>query len=290
MLIFATVDSHLGGLHNEIQTTQGVVHQVRLDDRQTRIKHWLSPAETSNNHNNALKQRFDGTGQWFVKSEVFTSFKEGNMPFLWLNGIPGCGKTVLSSSIIEDLKQTSSDATPTTLYFYFDFSDSRKQTLEDALRSLLWQAAIHPGSISKELEQLYSLCRERKDQPSMQSLTESLEKTLGALDRTTIVIDALDECTSRPDLLAWLAQSAKQETKNTQTVVTSRREHDIETEFEKWLPEKATVPLRPLDVDVDISAYVHDRLRTDSQLERWQKSPEIQDEIEEKLIGKANGM
>jgi len=286
----ATVDNHLGELHNAVQTTQGVVHQVRLEDRQTRIKNWLSPAEASNNYNNALQQRFDGTSQWFIKSEVFISFKEGNMPFLWLNGIPGCGKTVLSSSIIEDLQQTSSDATSTTLYFYFDFNDSRKQTLDDSLRSLLWQAAIRPGNISKELEQLYSSCKEGKDQPSTQGLTESFEKTLGALDRTTIVLDALDECTSRPVLLDWLARLARRETKNTRTIVTSRREHDIESEFEKWLPEKATIPLQPLDLDIDIGTYVHSRLRTDPQLERWRNSPEIQEEIEAKLIGKANGM
>lgn len=89
---------------------------------------------------------------------------------MWLNGIPGCGKTVLSSSIIEDLQKSSSDALSAILYFYFDFNDIRKQTIDNALRSLVWQAATYTRHLSKDLKQLYVSCGEGKDQPSTQSL------------------------------------------------------------------------------------------------------------------------
>jgi hypothetical protein len=43
--------------------------------------------------------------------------------------MPGCGKTILSSTIVEDLEKTL--PLPTLLYFYFDFSDVYKQTLDN---------------------------------------------------------------------------------------------------------------------------------------------------------------
>lgn len=268
--------------------THSLVVTSMQRDQLERIDRWLSPSDPSTNYVKAKKLRFEGTGQWFVNSEIFTSFKEGNVPFLWLNGIPGCGKTVLSSSIIEDLKQSSSDAPPAVLYFYFDFNDTWKQTLDNALRSLLWQATTYasPG----ELQQLYDSCGKGKDQPSTESLIQTLEKALRALGRTIIVLDALDECTSRPALLPWLAQTAGRDTSSLQIIATSRNEHDIEVAFETWLSESAIVPLQQHDVDADIGIYVSNRLRTDSQLRRWRGKPDVQNEIETELMDKANGM
>jgi hypothetical protein len=50
--------------------------------------------------------------------------------FLWLYGIPGCGKTILSSTIIEDVLYHYHDPTMAVIYFYFDFNDVEKQQYE----------------------------------------------------------------------------------------------------------------------------------------------------------------
>jgi hypothetical protein len=189
------------------------------------------------------------------------------------------------------LRQGSSDAPPVTIYFFFDFNDNGKQTLDSAIRSLLWQIAKCPGSSLIELEQLYGLCRDGRDQPSVQTLVQTLDKTLHGVEHVKIVLDALDECITRPALLPWITQLARQETGNVQIIATSRREHDIEAEFEKWLDESAIVSLGQLDVDADIGRYVHATLRAaDSQLQRWRGKPEVQHEIETNLMRKANGM
>jgi Cdc6-like AAA superfamily ATPase len=271
----------------EMNATTGI---IEANFKLQQIYSWLSPSDPSTNHNNALNQRYESTGQWFVKGEVFTLFKEGKVPFLWLNGIPGCGKTVLSSSIIEDLRQSSTNASPMILYFYFDFNDNRKQTLESAIRCLLWQTTTYSRNYLRELEQLYGMCRDGRDQASVQALIKTLDKAIYAGNCVRIVLDALDECTNRPVLLGWLAKLARQETGNVQVIATSRKEHDIEVELEKWLEQGAIIPLRQAEVDEDIGTYVYARLREDLQLQRWQGKPKVQDEIEAGLMTKANGM
>jgi Cdc6-like AAA superfamily ATPase len=270
--------------------TQAIVKASAEHAQSDKMFQWLSPSDPSVNHNKALSQRHDGTGRWFIEGERLQSFREGQTSFLWLYGIPGCGKTILSASIIEELEQESLSQSPMLLYFYFDFNDSRKQTLDNVLRSLLWQTAKCLDGSPKDLAQLYSSCRNGRDQPSTSSLVETLYVALRNLSRTRIVLDALDECTTKPDLMQWLYQLAGQTTSHLQIIVTSRKEHGIEMEFGKWLDGGSTIPFRQLDVDADISSYVDDRLRTDSQLQRWRGRPRVQVEIKMKLVRKANGM
>ncbi|KAK0267412.1 hypothetical protein LTR35_016361 [Friedmanniomyces endolithicus] len=216
---------------------------------------------------------------------TLSSFKDGKVPILWLHGIPGCGKTVLSSTIIEDLRASSATTTPGLLYFYFDFNDQRKQTFDSALRSLVYQMAHRSDSAFEQLDHL-----RRNGQPSTQELSQILEKMLNGGDPVTIVLDALDECTTRDELLKWIQQLMASEIGSLKMVVTSRKEYDINLVLEKFVREEATIPLQQHDVDVDIRASVHARIRTDSDWERWRGKPRVQEEIEIGLMEKASGM
>ncbi|KAH0364243.1 purine and uridine phosphorylase, partial [Aureobasidium melanogenum] len=270
--------------------TAANVNELKADARYQRIYSWLSPPDHTANQNEALSKRHEGTGQWFVRSEVFAAFREGKVPFLWLSGIPGCGKTVLSSSIIENLQQTSSVSSAALLYFYFDFSDVRKQTLDDALRSLLWQLTKHSEGSFREVEQLYKSCKDGENQPSTQSLIRALESILQGIGRVMTVLDALDECETRRELLQWLAETAAKNSSGIQMITTSRKEYDIEFAFTKWLTNDVMLSVQQLEVDKDIQAYIHARIRSDPGLERWKDKPFVQNEIELKLMKKAQGI
>ncbi|KAG9230959.1 hypothetical protein BJ875DRAFT_339163, partial [Amylocarpus encephaloides] len=55
-------------------------------------------------------------------------------------GIPGCGKTILSSTVTEDILNTyANDPGIVVAYFYFDFTDKEKQKSELMVRSLISQ-------------------------------------------------------------------------------------------------------------------------------------------------------
>ncbi|KAF9728326.1 vegetative incompatibility protein HET-E-1 [Paraphaeosphaeria minitans] len=113
-------------------------HNRGQEERLGKICSWLSAPDPSTNYHKAHKQRQAETGLWLLDGHKFTEWKERVGSRLWLYGIPGCGKTVLSSTIIEHLlQQCNGDTRTVTAYFYFDFNDTQKQDPDLMLRSLL---------------------------------------------------------------------------------------------------------------------------------------------------------
>lgn len=108
---------------------------------------------------------------------------------------------------------------------------------------------------------------------------------------TYIVIDALDECSeNRPDLLVTIEEMVSWEEQRLHTLITSRREKDIEDSFAPLLGTEDIVLIRNSSVDEDIRAYTHGRLQKDAKLRKWRCHPIVQEEIESTLTAKANGM
>jgi predicted ATPase len=90
-------------IHSITTGTKAVVEILSLDNQFDKIRRWLCPPDPSTNLNEAQKKRHKGTGSWFLKSKIFEQWKTGKFQHLWLHGLSGCGKTVLSATIIENL-------------------------------------------------------------------------------------------------------------------------------------------------------------------------------------------
>jgi hypothetical protein len=249
---------------------------MSLDQRQKDIECWLSPPDPSTNYNKALQQRQEGTGLWFLQSNVYAQWKMQQNSTLWIHGIPGCGKTILSSTLIEDLATTL--PTSAVLYFYFDFSDLHKQTLDNMIRSLSSQLYRKSEDTLRLVGSLYSSCEDGRRQPSCESLCQVFLKMLDSMDNIHIVLDALDG-----DLIG-----PKQ--RNIHLLVTSRPEQDIQSKLKDIVDAENVVRIDSASVTGDINAYIHSKVRKSNGLRRWRQQPDIQDEIEEALKQKANGM
>jgi hypothetical protein len=52
---------------------------------QAKLRTWLSPPDSSINHNHACKTQYDGTATWFIQSTKFREWKN-NGSLLWING------------------------------------------------------------------------------------------------------------------------------------------------------------------------------------------------------------
>lgn len=92
------------------------------------------------------------------------------------------------------------------LYFYFDFNDVEKQRHEKMIRSLIVQLFSQRAGISQALESLYSSCMNGERQSTYKILLEILHQMLEDFEKTYLVIDALDECVERVELMASIEE------------------------------------------------------------------------------------
>ena len=261
------------------------------DNHYEKIHRWLSAPDPSSNHNEARKEWRTTTGEWFIGSRQFTDWKSKPDSFLWLHGIPGCGKTILCSTVIEDvLQHTHSNPSVALVYFYFDFNDIEKQRYENMIRSLITQLSTQGPSRSEALESLFSSSINGSRQPTSASLLTALRKMIQEIGEVFIILDALDECNERWRLLGIIEEMAGWGSGKSHVLVTSRREKDIEEVFEPMLNDEQMICCQSALINSDIRVYVRERLRTDPGLKRWRNHPKMQEEIETTLLSKADGM
>lgn len=145
--------------------------------------------------------RHEGTGAWLLDNPVFQSWHSGSRRHLWLHGLPGCGKTVLSATVLDYLAKENDKL---ILNFFFDFSDTTKQTLDGMLRSLAFQ--LYQGGFDSaiHLDTLSQAHQNSSVRPTTKALSDIVFMMLGVQKKVTIVLDALDESKTRDDVLQWI--------------------------------------------------------------------------------------
>ncbi|KAI9656998.1 MAG: hypothetical protein M1829_000355 [Trizodia sp. TS-e1964] len=255
------------------------------------IRRWLASPDSSVNYHKAKKLCQPNTGLWLLESENFKRWKENESTFMWLHGIPGCGKTILSSTVTNDIISSySGDPGVVVAYFYFDFTDIEKQKPDLMVRSLISQLSEKCVEMPADLEALYSSCDGGNRQPSLDALIEVLHAMLKGFPQSYLILDALDECADRAILMEILEQMSRWQLKKMHVMVTSRKELDIEISLEAIVNEEHIVCLQSQLVDKDIETYVHQRLSIDRGLTKWQKDAEISQEIETTLIKGSRGI
>ncbi|KAL1598065.1 hypothetical protein SLS59_007075 [Nothophoma quercina] len=261
-------------------------HQEKL----SKIYNSLSAPDPTTNYREARKRRQAGTGLWLLESRKFKKWKGGAASPLWLYGIPGCGKTILSSTVIKNLLQHCHDDPGMVLaYFYFDFNDAQKRDPELMVRSLFCQLMQRSVAYPEAIDALYSSCEDGRT-PSLDALLEAIQQVTQQLTHVYIVIDALDECTLRTDLMNSLTAVIGWRLDSVHLLMTSRKERDIESSLETCLSEKDLICLQRDAVDNDIQRYVRERLSGDRKLATWNKDPIIGREIEAAMRDGARGM
>ncbi|KAG8794530.1 hypothetical protein FRC16_010472 [Serendipita sp. 398] len=133
---------------------------MKMSESRKEVLQWLKGSDLTTNHNTALKKHGSGTGKRLLDSKEFKSWMEEDGKILWLNGIPGAGKTALSSTVIEHLiSECKSSVENRMAYYYFDFREHGKQTASDCLRSLVHQLCEQSERIPRVVQDLYTECK-----------------------------------------------------------------------------------------------------------------------------------
>ena len=206
---------------------------------------------------------------------------------MWLCSSVGCGKTILSSTIIQHtFRLRRSDRTRGVAFYYFDFNDPLKQNSAGLLRSLLLQLSVQLDDQCVELADLHH--RYASGEPPTMALLITLRSIIEAFVEVHIVIDALDESPSgrvRDSVLEVLTQIQKRSIKHLHVLVTSRDEYDVRAELAELNIMQLPIPSQ--EVNRDIAKYVAKKLRSQRGLRKWANTFE---DIERSLTSGADRM
>ena len=137
---------------------------------------------------------------------------------------------------------------------------------------------------------LFSSLTNGSQQPSSDQIMAVLQQEILESGEMFIILDALDECTDRFELLETIEEIYQWNLGNLHFLVTSRREKDIGETLGPIAGNDKLISIQSALVNDDIRSYIQQRLRTDRPLKRWQSRLDVQSEIENALMGKAAGM
>lgn len=168
----------------------------REDDRDRHdVLDWLTPIDYATQQSDFINRRQAGTGQWLLGSSEFQTWLQADKQILFCPGIPGAGKTILSSIVIDELtNRFGNDETVGIAYVYCNFRRIYEQKVEDLLASLLKELSQGLVGLPQSVKSLYNKHKDRRTRPSFDELSSALSSVTATYSRTFIVVDALDEC------------------------------------------------------------------------------------------------
>jgi hypothetical protein len=234
--------------------TKAATDFIRSDLLADKIKRWLCPPDPSTNANRARDLRHEGTGVWLLENPVFQEWHSGSRRHFWLNGLAGCGKTVLSATVLDHLAKGNDRL---ILSFFFDFSDTTKQTLDGMLRSLAFQLYQGGAGSAGLLDASFQAHQDGRKQPTTKTLEDVVYKMLAVQKNVSIVLDALDESTTRGELLLWMNDVvSRSDLGDVQLICTGRPEPEFVRDIPSLIGEGNCLALDKESVDHDIRSYV----------------------------------
>lgn len=255
------------------------------DKEQQAILDWLTPTDYAPQQNDFLKQWQAGSGKWLLDSAKFKSWLGIKKQTLFCPGIPGAGKTILTSIVVDKLSSRFKDESNNGIaYIYCNFKRQDKQTLEDLLASVLKQLAQARSSLPQSVRSLYDKYKSMKARPSTDDISTALHSVVAEFSRVFILVDALDECrvndSCRAKLLSQLSQL--QTSCGVNLFATSRFIPDITERFERdtWLEIRASKE--------DIQRYLEGHI---DELPRFvRRDLDLQQEISSEIVKAVDGM
>jgi len=151
-------------------------------------------ASTYQDTKNRNRQRVPNTCRWFLNNKIFHNWTENpSSALLWVTADPGCGKSVLSKSLVDD--ELRSTEMSTTAYFFFKEDSRETKSVLCAINALLHQLGCQRRTLLSTIVAHF--------QPKGSQILRSFSWLWNLLLETTrrpeagrivCVLDALDEC------------------------------------------------------------------------------------------------
>ncbi|KAH0536560.1 hypothetical protein FGG08_006568 [Glutinoglossum americanum] len=263
------------------------------------ILRWLSAIPHKEHHKNISQGRLRGSGIWLLNNEEFIRWRKSSASsILWLHGIPGSGKTMLVSKVIDSFFHESSEHKGFELLAYFyctrNVAEPERADPAEILRSILRQlSCLGSGAVRGVVVKRYKEMEEDGFEPGRLTIedTAKLIIDIAETNPVTIVIDALDECTDelRFEILEKLDEILKLSASLVKIFVSSRDNQDISCR----LKHAQNIYVQACDNTKDIERFIHfevDQSIMKKRLLSGVVSDELKDLITKVLKDGAQGM
>ncbi|KAI9766660.1 MAG: hypothetical protein M1839_004783 [Geoglossum umbratile] len=289
----ARMSSGSGGLREEVEKISSGVDVLAAAQQAkylSTIYDWLSPLsgrfENKQQDTFGVSGRQDGSGRLLLQTSEFNLWVEGDgRKALWCPGIPGAGKTVLASFIIDHLQKTFKGLDVGIAYAYCSYKEAEDQTPVNLLADLLRQLLLQKPVLSDQIKSLYEGHIPKKTRPTIAECSALVKDAVAAFSKVFIVIDALDECPEKNNHRGTLLAQIRRLQPGTSFFVTSRNIFNISDEF------RDDYHLEIRASNQDITRYLQERLSAASKLSVYtDKDPKLRDTITSTIVTKAQGM
>ena len=255
------------------------------NDEDMEVLDWLTPVNYGSQQSDFINRRQPGTGQWLLESEEFKTWLNSDRQTLFCPGIPGAGKTILTSIVVEELSSRfSTDPGVGIAYIYCNFRRQDEQKINNLITSLLKQLAESQPSLPIAVKELYNRHKTKRTRPSLDEISRSLQAVTILYSRVFLIIDALDECQAsagcRQRFLSELF--GLQANHGVNLYITSRFIPEITTKFQ------ADITLEVHASKEDIGRYLETHMGYLSSFNDWNR--QLQDEIKVEILEAVDGM
>ncbi|KAJ7270947.1 hypothetical protein C8J57DRAFT_1468148 [Mycena rebaudengoi] len=247
-----------------------------------KIFDWLSPPNFFARHAEIFATRQKGTGLWFLDEKQFQDWLSAPGGTLWCHGIPGAGKTVLTSIVVDHLRNELQGNNTGVAAAYLNHKESDAQSPLNVLAGLWWQL-VAERPISPAVQQLYEKHQNQHTRPSLDEVRNILTAMTAEYSKLFFVVDALDEYPEahRDILLKTLAAMGE----SVSLMLTSRPNLTPEAFFSTALVLEISAK------DEDIRSYIKAQIQNSFRLSKHVRArPELRGEIETKIAENADGM
>lgn len=278
-----------------IRTTQERETQLSHKNRDNKDRQALLANMTTidfeSTHADISSHRAKDTGEWFLETPEYLLWRDGPSDALTCRGIPGAGKTVLTSLVIDSLrgktamadeKRNDPSSTPRIgvagIYCSYRSPQSTMNMIGSVLQQLLKPLETIPESAQGTL---------RKE--TLSTIFTDLSRFYATV---YIVIDALDECENRIELLnisRGLLDTFSSESGKTFLHLLFTSRFNVVADIERIL--MSSIPIEIRSSDKDVGTFLKQKLRDHGQLREWVcESPDFETLIIDAILARLSGM
>ncbi|KAJ5055698.1 nucleoside phosphorylase domain-containing protein [Bipolaris maydis] len=271
---------------DKLKEIKSITKDIVQDRKRQDVFRWLTTLNPSSRHLESQKRRVEGTGRWMLEDPKFVQWSSATAKCktLCCYGAAGAGKTIISSLVIDRLKERSA-ATKSSIglaYVYCDYRDQKEQSLENILGAVLKQLLGLLPEIPETILKVYDEQAAHQKSLSSADAVDLLHTTCAQFSKTYVCLDALDEFGDLRGLLIKLRDSP-----SSMQIFLTGRQH-IQGTVQEYFNEENIIPIEARENDIRL--FCEHEIGGDNDLEPDAMDEELRKVTLRKVTKSAEGV